>query len=719
MRSRKLLSATAVLFVVLLLGGITSASASDRPPAAEADWSRSNGTKATAADTLLTVDHFLDWEQVSDPRISPDGDHILYTRSRVDAQEDSWTSEIWIMRADGSRKRKLVEGSSPRWSPDGERIAYIGEGESERPQIFVLWIGADSPPGTQVTHLEERPRNVQWSPDGERLSFLKHVPDRKGWSVDIPSPPGGASWTEPPKVVNRIHYRVDGTGWIDEGWTHLFTVPSSGGTTRQLTSGDWNVGAFAFLPIGGGYDWTPDGSAIVFDGYGWREGDPDRNLRMSHVYAVDVETKDMRRLTDEPGTWLNPEVSPDGRRVAFSGFVETDLTYMAGDLWTLPLRGEGERRRLSGDLDRTIEDLTWRPDGGGLYFTVPNEGAQNLWFAPTGGDGPRQLTEGAQMVSLSGLSSNGLAVGTRSEPQRPENVVRYRPGNFEGFRQLTAVNGDVLRDVRLGKVEEMWYRSTDDARIQSWIVKPPSFDPDQEYPMVLFIHGGPHAMYDVGFNWLFQNLAANGYVVLYANPRGSTGYGTDFAAAISQDYPSVDHEDLMAGVDSLVDRGYVDTDRQYVTGCSGGGKLSSWAIGHTDRFEAAAVLCPVIDWISMAGTSDIPMWTHWWFEEPFWENPEPWLEHSSLMYVDEVSTPTLLATGVKDLRTPISQTEEFYQALKRRGVETVMLRFNEEYHGIWSQPSNFMRAQRYIIEWFDNDGDIEGLTVENDDGSGG
>jgi dipeptidyl aminopeptidase/acylaminoacyl peptidase len=670
-------------------------------------------------DNTLTVDHYLDWEQVSNPRISPDGSEIVYTRSHVNTEEDSWSSEIWIMRADGSRNRLLMEGSSPRWSPDGTRIAFVKEGESKGAQIFVKWLGEDGGP-TQVTRVEESPRNLQWGPDGERISFLMHVPDVKSWAVDIPSPPEGGQWTESPRVVNRIHYRADGRGNVEEGWTHLFTVPAAGGTARQLTSGDWHVGArFDNLPASGGYDWTPDGSHIVFDGYGWKEGVPDRNYRSSHLYAVDVETNDIRRLTDAAGTWSDPEVGPDGQRIAFTGHAETDLTYKAPSLWSIPVEGTGEKRKLSGDLDRQIADLTWRPDGSGLYFTVPNEGAQNVWFAGEDGNGPRQITEGSHMVELTTFASNGVAVGERSTFRQPSDLVRFRPSSFDGFERLTAVNEDVLRDVTLGSVEEMWYESTDDTQVQGWMVKPPSFDPDraQDYPMILFIHGGPHAMYDVGFSWLFQNLAANGFVVLYTNPRGSTGYGTDFGAAISQDYPSVDHEDLMTGVDSLVNRGYVDRDRQFVTGCSGGGVLSSWAIGHTDRFEAAAVLCPVTNWISMAGTTDIPYFTHKFFEQPFWEDPSAWLDHSSLMYADEVDTPTLLATGNKDLRTPMPQTEEFYQALKRNGVNTVMLRFNEEYHGIWSQPSNFMRAQRYIIEWFENKGQIQGLTTEESQGS--
>lgn len=672
-----------------------------------------------ADDGRLTVDRFLDWERVSGPRISPDGERVVFTRSHVDAQEDTWASEIWIMDADGARKRFLAEGSSPRWSPDGDRIAYVAQGDDDRPQVFVKWLGQEGGP-TQVTRVREAPREIRWSPDGERISFLMHVPDARGWNVDVPAPPEGAQWTQGPKVVDRIHYRADGMGWMDQGWTHLFTVPATGGTPRQLTEGEWHVGArFDGLPFGGGYDWTPDGSTIVFDGWGaLGEGDPDRNYRTSHIYALDVESTEIRRLTDETGTWTGPEVGPDGRRVAFTGYAETDLTYTAPDLWVAPIGG-GEKQKLSGDLDRDIQDLHWAGDGGGLYFTVPNEGASNVWFAPADGGGPRQVSEGARMASLSSLSDDGVAVGELSTSRRPGEVVRYRLPGFDGFERLTDVNADVLRDVELGEVEEMWYRSADGTRVQGWIVKPPDFDESESWPMVLFIHGGPHAMYDLGFDWIFQNLAANGFVVLYTNPRGSTGYGTEFGAAISQDYPGVDHGDLMAGVDALEERGWVDTDRQYVTGCSGGGVLSSWAIGQTDRFEAAAVLCPVTDWISMAGTTDIPYFTHKFFDAPFWEDPSSWLEHSSLMHVDEVDTPTLLATGVKDLRTPMSQTEEYYQALKMRGVNTVMLRFQEEYHGIWSQPSNFMRAQRYLVEWFENDGEIEGLTVEADDGEDG
>jgi dipeptidyl aminopeptidase/acylaminoacyl peptidase len=278
--------------------------------------------------------------------------------------------------------------------------------------------------------------------------------------------------------------------------------------------------------------------------------------------------------------------------------------------------------------------------------------------------------------------------------------VRYSVRRFAGTTALTAVNADVLAGRSLGAVEEIWYTSSGGTRVQGWLVKPPSFDPAKRYPLILEIHGGPHGMYGVGFNWTFQYFAARDNLVLYTNPRGSTGYGTAFGNAIERAYPSVDYDDLMAGVDAAIARGSVDTTRMYVGGCSGGGVLSSWVIGHTNRFAAAAVRCPVIDWISMAGTTDIPYFTYNFFDAPFWEKPEQWLRQSSLMYVGNVTTPTLLMTGELDLRTPMPQTEEYFSALKYRGVETVMLRFQGEYHGTSTKPSNFMRTALYMLDWY-------------------
>jgi dipeptidyl aminopeptidase/acylaminoacyl peptidase len=300
------------------------------------------------------------------------------------------------------------------------------------------------------------------------------------------------------------------------------------------------------------------------------------------------------------------------------------------------------------------------------------------------------------------MARPGELVGTRSSFQAPDDVVKItmdRKGQAT-VTQLTAVNDDLLAGRKLATAEEVWYTSTGGAKVQGWIVKPPDFDPAKKYPLFLEIHGGPQGMYSVGFDMMWQVFASAGYVVLYTNPRGSTGYGDAFVRSIEKAYPGVDYDDLMAGVDTVIGRGYVDTKRLYVSGCSGGGVLSSWVIGHTKRFAAAAVRCPVTNWISMAGQTDVPYFAYSFFDKPFWDDPAAWLKQSSLSYVGNITTPTLLMTGILDLRTPMPQTEEFYAALQVRGVPTKLLRFENEWHGTESVPSNWMRTMLYMMSWF-------------------
>jgi dipeptidyl aminopeptidase/acylaminoacyl peptidase len=334
-----------------------------------------------------------------------------------------------------------------------------------------------------------------------------------------------------------------------------------------------------------------------------------------------------------------------------------------------------------------------------VYFTAEDAGTSNLRFAALSG-AVREVTRGTHMLSLSSIARTGAAAGVRTSFHAPPDVVRVDTKGSGGIAELTHVNDDLLADVELGEVEELHYSSKDGTAVSGWIVKPPAFEGGKKYPLILEIHGGPHGMYNVGFNFMFQSFAADGWVVLYTNPRGSTGFGSAFGNAIERAYPSVDYDDLMAGVDAAVGRGYVDPRNLFVGGCSGGGVLSSWVIGHTTRFAAAAVRCPVIDWISFAGHTDIPLFTSNFFDAPFWEKPEAWLKQSSLMYVGNVTTPTLLMTGVLDMRTPMAQTEEYYAALKVRGVPTKLLRFEGEYHGTSSKPSNFMRTVRYMESWY-------------------
>ncbi len=646
-------------------------------------------TAPAAAQERLSLTHYLDMESVSDPRISPDGERIVHTRGWVDKQADRRESSLWIMNADGSRARHLIDGSGARWSPDGTRILFTARGEPAGSQLFVRWMD-DEGAVSQITRLENGPSGPRWSPDGEWIAYTSRVPDRADFAgVELPRRPEGAQWVREPKVVERAGYKRDRQGYVDTGWTHVFVVPAEGGTARQLTDGDWNHSAI---------QWSPDGSEIYFTSYREEDWDRPEHWQESEIYAVSVTSGDIRRLTDRRGPDGGPVPSPDGSLIAYTGIDAHRDTYRNQRIHLMNRDGSGSRV-ISGDYDRQVGGMMWARDGSGLYFNVRRDGYAQLHFVSVDG-GVTQLTSGEHLFGLSSFSDEGVGVGVISSAHEPGDVYRFDLGNPDEVQRLTDVNADVLAFVELGEVEEIWYDSEDDFRIQGWIVKPPDFDPSRVYPMMLVIHGGPHAMYNGGFNFAFQEHAANDYVVLYTNPRGSTGYGTRFANAINHDYPGADFPDLMAGVDEMLGRGYVDEDNLFVYGCSGGGILTSYIVGNTDRFTAASANCPIVNWMSAMGTSDAISYTRT-FEKPFWEDPAEWIDRSSIFYVGNVTTPTMLLTGEMDLRTPMGQTEEFYQALQYVGVPTVMIRFQEEWHGTSSRPSNFLRTQLYLRKWFE------------------
>lgn len=647
------------------------------------------------APQVLTPASYLDYETVGGPQPSPDGQQVIYTRRWVNTLEDRWESALWIMDADGGRNRFFAKGGSPTWSPDGTRVAYVAEGEPKGAQIFVRWVDRAGP-ATQVTREAYSPSSVRWAPDGRSLGFVRFVPVPSSWAVDMPSFGAGAKLTPAPFITDRLHYRADRVGYLEAGTQRLFVVAADGGTARAVTPEGLTLGAqFDAIPRPVTWDFLPDGRTIVIEGY---QGDGDRNYRDSHILAVDVASGAVRQLTQKRGTWTTPVLSHDGKRIAFTGYEHTRQTYRVADLYMMNVDGSGITL-LSDGFDREPAEMEWAANNGGIYFTAEHEGSMNLHFAPVSG-GVRAVTTGTHMLSLGGISRNDVAMATRSTYHRPSDVVRINLRKPTEVTQLTFVNDDLLANRALGEVEELWYRSSGGARIQGWIVRPPNYDPAKKYPLLLEIHGGPHAMYNVAFNPMFQWFAARGYVVLYTNPRGSTGYGSAFGNAINHAYPSVDYDDLMAGVDTVIARGIVDPARMYVAGCSGGGVLSSWVIGQTTRFAAAAVRCPVINWMSFTGQTDIPYFTYNFFEKPWWEDPAPWLRQSSLTYVGKVETPTLLMTGVLDLRTPMAQTEEYYSALKMRGVPAALMRFEGEWHGTSSRPSNFLRTIAYMDSWF-------------------
>jgi len=658
-------------------------------------------------DSRLTIGDYLDFEQVTDAQVSPDGSQVVYTRRWVDQKTDRWASALWIMDADGSRHRFLQEGSNPRWSPSGDRILFINTGDNGKPQIFVRWMSGEGAV-SQVTRVEVTPSSPEWSPDGRQIAFVAIVPTEDNWSIDLPKAPDGAEWSKPPRILDRLHYRQDRVGYTEPGFTHLFVVPAGSGTARQLTEGDWNVGAkFDGLYQGAGLSWMPDSRTLLFDG--WRETDGDQVYRRSHIYAIDVASKEIRQLTTETGFWTDPEVSHDGRRIAFLGFSASDQTYEMPRIQVMDADGANVRQ-LSESFDRPADELIWASNDRGIYFTAQDDGYVNVFHMSLNGD-VRAVTSGKHAFTLDSVNRNGnVGVGVGSSFYEPGDIYSFALSGRGDPARLTAVNADLLAGKQLGEQEEIWYEASDGNRAHGWIVKPPDFDANRKYPLIMEIHGGPFGMYVGDFDFQYQVFAANGFVVLYTNPRGSTGYGEAFSQAIDHAYPSVDYLDLMGGVDAAIGRGYIDEKRLYVGGCSGGGVLSSWVIGHTDRFAAAAVRCPVTNWLSMAGTTDIPAFTFSFFRQPFWEDPSAWLQQSSLMYVGNVRTPTAIMTGEQDMRTPMPQSEEYYAALKMRGVPTRLLRFNDQYHGTGTKPSNYMRTALYMMSWYNRftlDGEVQ------------
>jgi dipeptidyl aminopeptidase/acylaminoacyl peptidase len=634
----------------------------------------------------LTLDLYLELEGVSDPQISPDGSQIIYTRQWVDKMKDSRESSLWIMNVDGSKNRFLINGSSPQWSPDGSRLAFLAKGEPQGTQIFVRWMDAEGAV-TQITRVEKSPSDIRWSPDGRRLAFAMLVPEKDRWEIKLPPKPEGAKWTETPKIIDRLLYRRDRRGFLEEGFSHVFVVPADGGTPRQITSGNYHHNS---------PEWTPDGREILVSGL--RTEDAEYEWREFEIYSVNTETSKITQLTSRKGPDTNPLPSPDGKYIAYAGHDFTDDTFYEQKLYYMNRDGSNPKE-IAANLDRTPNGLIWAHDSKGIYFNVNDRGARNVYFTALN-DKAQQITKGNHIMNVSSLDRAGKVAGTLSAPHQPGDVVTFSLRSPNQINKLTAVNDDILQGVKLGEVEEIWYKSVDGFDIQGWIVKPPDFDPAKKYPLILTIHGGPHAMYSVGFNFAWQYFAANGYVVLYTNPRGSSGYGSAFGNAIKNAYPGKDYDDLMNGVDQVIAKGYVDEKNLFVYGGSGGGVLTAWIVGHTDRFAAASSNYPVINWMSFVGTTDGASWYRNFKQYP-WEDPGEHLQRSPLMYAGNVKTPTMLMTGIQDLRTPISQTEEFYMALKMRKVPTVMLRFNDEWHGTSSKPSNAMRSILYMQSWFE------------------
>ncbi len=605
---------------------------------------------------------------------------------------------IWLVEAATGAERPLVAGrgshSSPRWSPDGRRLAYISTAEGGGPQLFVRWM--DSGEAARVTGLPDSPNSISWSPDGRRIAYVMRVPDEGAKLGSAPRKPEGAEWGKPLEVIDKVTYRTDAGGYVKPGFDHLFIVDALGGAPRQLTSGAYHHN--------GPLDWTPDSRQILLSAN--RSENWQLEALDSEIYALDVASGSLRPLTDRNGPDAAPAVSPDGRGIAFLGFDDRGKSFEQTRLYVMDMGG-GAPREVAPGLDRSIEQAEWTADGRGLIDGYEEDGGFKLsrlsleGRAATLATGlvPSQLDRPYTGGAWSIARDNSIAF-TSGDVHRPAELSVARGGNV---RQLTRLNDLALSGKRLGEVREISVRAPDGAPIPSWIVLPPNYVEGTRVPTILEIHGGPYAAYGPVFATDYQLYAAAGYAVLYTNPGGSTGYGQAFADRIEKTYPGSNYGELMAAVDAAIAAGIADPNNLFVTGGSGGSVLTAWLVGKSNRFRAAATQKPVINWTTQVLMADnIPFSGKYWMGKMPWEDPQGYWARSPLSLVGNVRTPTLVVVGSDDYRTPVGEAEQYYAALKLRGVDTMLVKVPEASHGgIAARPSQSAAKAAAIIAWFD------------------
>jgi dipeptidyl aminopeptidase/acylaminoacyl peptidase len=681
---------------------------------------------AAAERRLITETDLFRFVWIADPRISPDGRQVAFVRVTVDAKKEGYDTAIWMVPADGSEPARVFTSgprdSAPRWSRDGRTLAFLRaplkDGARAPAQLHL--IGARGGEARALTDLPRGAGAPAWSPDGKSLAFVSTTTAGDLEKARRKKEAGGtgdeSERESDVRVITRSAFRRDGSGYVDSGrpghvW--LLDVPAEGqaaGEPRPLTGGDFDEDDLA---------WSPDSARVFF--VSSRVKDPSHENPDADLFSVPREGGDVRREASIDGPIQDYALSPDGRRVAFVAYENPRpvRSYDQRDLFVADLP-EGPARNLAagfdGDVDAGIINDQRAPRGG-LFTPLVWSQSQRFLVAKTTQRGRGNLktfdaAAGTAFVLTSG-DQDVLGYSASADASVLAMVVSTSTviGDLVLFdarsrltRTLYQPNQELFAELKLSAPEELLYTSFDGERIQAWIQKPPDFKPGQRHPVILNIHGGPHAAYGHVFMHEFHWMAARGYVVLYPNPRGSSSYGQEFGNVIQYRYPGDDYEDLMAGVDELVRRGIADPERLGVTGGSGGGVLTNWTITRTDRFKAAVSQRSISDWSNWWYTADFTQFQPEWFRGAPFEVPREYAERSPITHVARVKTPLMLVEGEADHRTPpTAGGEPMFRALRYRKVPTVMVRFPGEGHNLSRSGGPWHRVERlrHIVGWFD------------------
>jgi dipeptidyl aminopeptidase/acylaminoacyl peptidase len=673
----------------------------------------------------ITEKDLFQFRWIGNPQISPDGSQVAFVRIGVDDKREDYETSIWSVSVNGGELHRLTadkHDTSPRWSPNGKFLAFLRtpekDGKPQPPQIFILPM--DGGEAWQLTHLPRGASRPTWSPDGKALAFNSSTSaaDLSKAACDDGKEKGKAKCSKPEHepdihVVTRVEYRANGEGYLDfSHHDHIWSIafPSDAQDPpqpKQLTSGDFDEEEI---------EWAPNGSKIYFTSD--RELEAYYGLGQNVIYSVPAAGGDTSEVARIAGTAQSISISKDGTRLAFLGVLNTLVqSHTKTNLWVVDLKSGAMPRNLTSKYDWDIGGAilgdqepprggggiqpVWSADGKGLTVLVAKQGRANLerFDAESGQVSP--LTKGDQAVTQ--YSSNGSqTVAEISTPTMINDLFTISPDGTQ--KRLTNINETLFSELTLTPPEEIWYQSFDGRKIQTWVQKPPDFDPNKKYPLILNIHGGPHAAYGYVFFHEMQWMAAKGYVVLYPNPRGSTSYDEAFGNIIQYHYPGDDFKDLMAGVDELVRRGYIDEKHMGVTGGSGGGLLTNWSVTNTDRFAAAVSQRDIADWAAWWYAADFTLFQPRWFRKPPFDDPQDYRDRSPITYVSNVKTPLMLILGDADLRTPPdSGGGEMFRALKFRRIPTAMVRFPGETHELSRSGKPWHRVERlhHIVNWFD------------------